>query len=533
MPRIFVPGPSVNPNFGSPSSFLANIQSLANSRRADRRASNELEQTRIFRQSQQELNERKQDFDEEASDRVRAEALFQREQSNARALSELGVIDAAGGSRVDPFLANEQTQKLFAEHGITDPAAQRTAVETFAGDNKALFSDPKVLSDTVYRGVLANKGTQAEATAAASRAVTKLFPTLDKDLAKSLLVKQTAGGSNKLFSGTTGSSKGSSTPLSGIPAQIQLNDLTKQFIEDYNITDEFQIPGTDFRPLDRGDHNLTPADVRGLQANFAKELRPETVLRALASLSDSSDGTSKIDPRKLTKDQRADFLLVGQAIEAKANEPRGGGGTLAGLSLNEIAALQKQSFDQTAEFNTNVIGRTSPQASTFEDRLSAFRTSLGTPDTTRQGGNSGGDTVVTPEVAAGVEATGSSTLDNLISPAPEVAASQTVQGPAEFNVGVPAGAEKVFNDTTNTISHISSAPGTAVGKLFESLTIPNSGINPAKQVSKANQEIQRELNKTRIFEIETELANMPAPADRTLQQISQAKVLETELRDLK
>ncbi len=141
----------------------------------------------------------------------------------------------------------------------------------------------------------------------------------------------------------------------------------------------------------------------------------------------------------MTPDQRADFLTLGKAIEAKSNESRGGGAAGGNLSLAQMQAYEKGVFDRNSKYNMDTIGRTMPQAADFASRLNALRSSQamsGLLNNPRQGGDEGG--VVTPQVAPPAEVpggTGSASLDGLLSvPAgiPDLdAQDQSVFGNAE------------------------------------------------------------------------------------------------------
>ena len=436
MPEIFVRGPSINPSFGTPVQFLNQITSVAQNRRQARLKSQQLEETKLFRDATLEANERKQDFVEGAGARKVAETAALRGLQNERALAQQAAIDDAGFGKVQSFLANPETQKLFATDPRykDNPEAQLELATSLAQANKREFTDVVQGPDNVRRKILSGGGTQAEAdTAGAALLSGRGFNPLSPDLAKALFQKIPANNLNvtnlsRLAGGTGRSGGGSTTPLVGIAGESNQETLNKEFFEAFEIEKtRFEFPGTDARITDPGDLDLVEADVRQLQGEFATELRPSTVLKALGSIADPTDGTVKIDIRNMNADQRSKFLILGQGIEAKANESRGSAATATNgnISLAGLQALQKQQRDSITKFNSDILSRTAPRTASFETRLGILRNALGIPQNqTASGAGTGGQTPppVTPPPGGG---TGSNTLDGLISGAADTPAANT------------------------------------------------------------------------------------------------------------
>ena len=462
MPRVFVPGPSVNVNFGSPATYLKNLQDTIkgfHTRGVDKERAESL---KLFRDETLKQAADKQAFAEGEPDRKRAEKLFERTQLNLRAREQQAAIESSGFRKIDTFLANPVTQEDFAKRGITDPDAQRAEVTAFAKKNKKLFSDPNVIGDQAYKKIIEGNGTLAEANAARTAAINSEFTSLDSDLAKALLIKHGSGGSassvGKLLTGTSGKS---GSLLQGIPSQLdteKLRDITTSRINiegdrgnfiDSLLGSYVGNPEQDF--LDFGDKDLDQANIDTLVGEFGTDFRNESILGALRSISDPKDGTIPQDTWRDLQDSEStiykDFKTNAQKFETKANEARGvTGGTPGITGVDDLIKFQKAQFDRINAHNRDIISRTAASANTFEERLAAFRSSLGQPssataplDTPPTCGQ-GDDTAVVPKIAPGgdfddvnadnsaVPDTGSAGLNELLS------APQTVPAPADNRI---------------------------------------------------------------------------------------------------
>lgn len=515
-PRIFVPGPSVRPNFGSPFQFIKDIGDTVEGFSRRRIMDERTEADKLFKEQTVALNERKQDFAEGADDRARAEAELERQRVSAQALSNLDAAQKAGGSRIDPFLANPEVQKLLTDQNILGEEAQRAKLMEFVGQDTSLFSDPTVLAETAYRNVLEGGGSPAQAEAEAKKRVSAEFPTLPSDWIDKLIAKPGgAGGSGSIasFAKSLAGTKGSSTPQQAIPSQLQSEELQKLLSDKMEIEgDRFSI--FDFRPTDLasygfGDHDLTESDVIGLQGEFSTELRPETILRTIQSLGDPTDGTLPFDPRSMSPQQRKDFLDVGRAVERKANEPRGGGTLGGNLGLADLLKLQQNQEAARQAYNMDLISLGTPQANTFEERLSGFRNFLGAPvqDTTRQG--SGGGGVTTPETSTtggtgGGGSTGSAGLDSLL-------ADAAVEGNLG-NTAIRPGDESPL--LAQVISDSAGAP-------------PGRGTQIAERAI-----IQPQIN-ARVSELEKEIKTLEALPFQGAGVEETIRSMKEEIRDLK
>jgi hypothetical protein len=561
MPSVFVQGPSVRPNFGTPEQFISNITDSVEGFGRRRLFADRTDATAKAAADKLELEQRKQTFTEGAPQRAADLKIFNRAEDNKRAKAEQAIIDGSGGSFIDPFLSNPETKAYFDSQGINDPAEQRKIVEQLAKDKKSAFNDPTKLGDQVYQGVLDANGTATEAEAARKRAIAGSFATMPTDLAKALFAKHSAGGAAKssIFGGKN-KAGGSTTPLSAIPGQSNVTEARKEFFDTYDVEGgRLTIPGTDIRFTDAFDHDVTKDDVISLEGEFATELRPEIVHQTLGSIMESGDGTSKFDIRKgrMTPEQRADFLALGQQIEAKSNQARGAGGIFGNASLADIQAYEKAQFDSVNAHNLDVAGRTTPQAADFATRLAALRSSQGgvAPQIDpRQGGNQGGAPVVAPGVTGdggqgtaddfqpiidGVRpgpvndsqaGSGSDTLDALLAPA----AAAPVQ---EQETGAPGTGDSIFPADAPPVPIEAIESPELQAQLAEAqqrISIFGNGTPDDKKLIKdTNAELKLRQEETRINEITVELKELPRPDQRTLSQTAYARSLEKELRDLK
>ncbi len=345
-----IAAPNTDSNYANPFANLIKQKNIEDELAADK----------AYKEATLANADRRMDWEEGADARKVAEAAALRKLENERALTEQSVIDSLGFSKIEPFLKNPVTQKIFQNDPKykDNPEAQLEFITSLAQANQRQFSDPTILYNNAYRAILKSGGTQTEATAAANRAVSgRGFNPLSADLAKSLFQKVPASNLNvtnvsKALRGGRGGG-GSTTPLSSIAGETSIETLNKEFFEAFEIEeDRFEFPGTDARITDPGDLDLIEADVRQLQGEFITELRPTTVLKALGSITDAQDGTTKIDIRDMAGKNRELFLQLGRAIEAKANEGRGSSSTAPGnLSLADLAALQNQQRADIIHFN--------------------------------------------------------------------------------------------------------------------------------------------------------------------------------------
>ena len=550
MPRIFVPGPSVgNPSIGSPAEFIKQIANTTNRFRTNAQRDTLLENNRLFRQEEQQLNERKQDFTEGADGRARAEAEFKRGLANQRAQEQSAAVAGAGGSLRDQFLARPETQASFLQDNITDPEEQRKIVDQMFAEDKALFSNSKVAGQTAFDSIVAGGGGIAEAEAARAAAQRQIFKTpLSGDLAGKLLIKPDGGSSAASLFGKAGKGTTATAPLQGIPNQISSEELQKL------LNDKLGVEGNRFslfgwRPTDNeflgGAHDLEQSDVTSLQGQFSQDLRPETIQRVLMAVGDPQDGTVKFSPKNMSQTEKDDFLALGKELEAKANEGRASTGPLAGLSFQDVQKLEQDRFRQIADFNTGIINQTSIQNSDFDDRIGALRKRLGQPNgadaaiiNTRQGGNQGGTAqgapTVAPDVVPDGEASDSTELDKLLTPPASAPAPAPTGGPSLIG-GDPT--DRLFGGLQENIEAITSrmpaaVAADAIGKLFKSA----QDFLPQGQDLSASQRTPQAVAQAKaddIEAIEKRIQNLPQHDDRTLAQKKLHRELTQELKDLR
>ena len=439
-PRIFVPGPGVNPNLiGSPAQYLSNIASIANNRRTNQTARERTANQKLFQDATLDLNTRKQEFAEAEPDRKKAEALYLREQGNLRAQEQLAALNNTGGSLRDQFISNPQTQEYFAAQGITDPAQQVAMVDEIiakSAKNKKIFSDPNVQAKAAYEYVIQNKGTLAEAEAARN-SVYSQWGTLDKDLAKSMMSTGNAGipggtGKNSIF----GSSGKSGSAVQAAPSALDEEKLLDTTMERLKIENDRSTPIVD--PIlnwlgwgdptrstaDVFDRDLAKADVMDLIGTYGGEYPTNAIASALKTIVNPRDGTVDQDKwRAIMADepdnQYAEAFRTELSKQQRVDErTRGGSNPLAGMSSDQIFKFYSDAQAAQDSRNMEIASRTIPQADTFEDRFKLFRSATGQPngaaaatvnqDNARQGGEGGSNTPST--------STGSAALDSLITP---------------------------------------------------------------------------------------------------------------------
>ena len=517
-PKIFVPGPSVSPNIGTPAQYLSNINRVAENLRNERLKTQQLEQDRLFQQQQNDLANRKQIFLEGAPDRERAELEYQREQESQRALAALDVAQNAPFAFADTFMQNPETQKIFASLGITDPEAQRSKILDYAKQNPNLFRDPTQYYNKVYRGVLENKGTREEAKAEATEAVGRIFRTLDPSIVSKLLDTGSTGAATlfgKLFSG--GSGGGSSKFPQGLPNlkdQEEFIDVLqgRMNIEKARgggvvdtIADIFNIGDSTRSTFDFFDRDLDRGDVQRYIAAYGGEYPHYAIVGALRSvLADPDDGTisqevhNNILNNPDSQDAR-DFRTAISQWQANA-ERRGMGNQLSSLGADEVLGLVAAMEGRRNSYNSDLISRTSPQAASFADRLSGFRNYIGAPAAAaaQQG------PVINPNRAQnqpqpaeqpqpGGTSTGSAALDGLINQAP--AGNPNARAPGNdnrlfrVNESVPEAAVKapfrLFNQAAENLFEVSGAQDLTQRVLDNTVGETNlkpTGIRPENEI---------------------------------------------------
>lgn len=551
MVKVFVPGPSVGGNlFGNPAQYINNIGNIANSRRRERVANQRTENEKLFRDATLAMNERKQDFTEAAPERAEDFRLSQLAIDNAKTKSVRDLAEGAqyaGGDRLDTIRGQLMKDPRFSQ---MDEAGQLAAENEYIKNNPTSLTTPKRFGEILRQGLVADgKFTGAEIDSIVSKQIARRYPTGDKDLVKAQLLKPS---DIKVFG-----SKSSATDSGGTGSQSLgfVSDPVNQANKTDQLNQEFELIGLNdkrtsstlgiphelaavnpINPFGNFDFNVT-------QQGYAKAISKLegaglSVSEAIGVLRDEIDGDleSNLDFENLKPGQVTALAEKAAGIKAQQTQllnKKGGGLSIAGqVAGGGSIFTPAQAMHAAQAHNQRLLSTLTPQADSDSEVITSFLNRLGpATNTTRQGSDQGGGTptpevpLVTPEV---IPAPGE--VDGL-----RQNGMQSIPQPtAEFDVGGPIASDRIFNDVSNFVQEAASVPGTAVGKLFESLTMSGPGIlTPEKQLPAANQELKAAQDEERAFTIETELRNMPEPKDRTLQQTARAQVLEAELRDLK
>jgi len=486
MPRIFVPGPSVNPSIGSPAEFIKQIANTTNRFRENAQRDTLLENNKLFRDRTADLAERSQAFTEAEPERARAEAQFLRDQANADAKLYLEATQGAGGSILPQFLSRPEVQADFSKLGISNPDEQAAYVKQIP-EFRALFSNPTRAGNTALEARIASGGSLEQGQKAQQGAIDSIFGAqLDPKLAAEVM-KQRNASSNALigglFKGINGTGK-SGTPVQSAPSQQAEEELRDTLTGRMKISDArgggvvdtvagwFGIGDPTRSTWDVGMRNLDQADVDRVVGTYGDRYPQHAIVGGMRSIVDPDDGT--IDQKKwqniLNDPESKDAAAFETEVEnwqKKAERTRGGTTSpIAGLSAREIFSLADGLQRSQDARNTDIIRRTSPQEATFESRLAAFRSLTGQPsaataptaDTPRQGPGGGGN--------SNTSGTGSAGLDSLINPA-GVQEGNSPGTPADINTP-----DQIFPNTAPP----GTAPPVVDNQLFNSAVADNPNL---------------------------------------------------------
>jgi hypothetical protein len=525
-PKIFVPGPSVNSGLiGSPVQYIRNLQAQTEGFAKRAQDARDAEALEAHRQNVLNLETREQEFREGADERARAEKALDRKEASERAQANFA-LRSGDFAFMDSFLQNPETQKLFTEMGVTDPAAQREQALEFARKNPSLMRDPQQYFNTIYSGVLANKGTAEEAQAEATAAVGQDFSTLDPTIVSKLVDTGSNGTSSligSLFKGSTSAGK----PVQSVPTHLQQQELNniltgRMSIEDRrgggivdNLVNFFDVGDKTRSTFDVGARDLDLQDIQTYVGEFGSEFPEYAIVGAMQGFIDPDDGTMNqrvfrnILDNPDSQDAK-DFRSEMKDWQAQAERNRVSG-NLSGLSANEVLGLVGALQGQRNAFNMDLISRTAPQTASFANRLAAFRKFSGlgpaqaaqgpvapvvTPPPTVDTPTPGQDTTPSPS--------GSSTLDNLISNAA-----------AQGNIG-------------NTAIR----PGDA-SPLFTQAVSDSAGAPPGRDAQIAQQAIIQPQIDARVSELEQEIKSLEALPFQGAGVEETIRSMKEEIRELK
>ena len=516
MPSVFVPGPSVRPNFGSPSTYLNLLQKTIQGFGDRRIASEKVTADKLFRDQTLAQSDRKQDFVEGADARTELKRVNELARDNEKTNTVQGMAEGlqfAGGDRFTGFESILSQDPTYA--GLDD-AGKLAARNKFINNNPSALTPPKQFGEQLAQQ-LAGSGlfTGAEIKQQVSDQIKQRYPTADPSIIKSLLAKPDFKISNS-GTGTSSSRRGGSVSLlSGQTNQPNKDEQVNAEFESLGLTDKrtketFGVQHDDINiPIVGslfGKRNVTQQNYN--KALSALERDGHSVSSSIAALRSVIDGNLETDINldKLTGDQLKALGSLAEQNEAQQTQifnKRGGGISDAGQSSTGSPA---DIVNQVEQFNQKLLSRLTPSADSDAQVVKSFLASLGGAShgiKSRGGlqtlpgkaGDNQGAEILTPKVAPGgppavdeavkadqigllqqqiaqqqannstPEPSGSAGLDQLIANNKE----------AEFpNIGVPQGAEKIFNNVSEFVQKGNPVP--AVKKLFESLTPPGPGV---------------------------------------------------------
>lgn len=491
-PRIFVPGPSVNPSIGSPAQFLKMISDTSEGFARRRIADERTESDRLFKEATTALNERKQDFTEAAPQRaedLRIAKLARDNEKHQFATNVAEGLQYAGGDRLTTLEDDLMKDPRYAN---LDDAGKLAARNQYILNNPSALTSPKKFASEFRQSLSASgKYTGAEIDEAVAQQISQRYPTADKSLVEKQLLKPkdliaSAGSGNvtidgKLFSrgGGTGSFSTINDPTA--PAQINqiIDDVASErglnknpsFLLGQRLDFEGTIPGTAT--------DLTRQDLGDMASVIQRsgEVSSPTAMRAamIASMTGEGNLREGFDWRTAAGQKK----LVDEAKKAQASEERllnkkGGGVSAAGQAVG--VTTPADAAKAAAVYNERLLSGLVPRALSDQDVVSSFLDNLGAPAPvqTQTGKGDGRGASITPEVVD----------QPIVTPAPAV----TPAAEAEFQVGgqVPAEAaiQRIFSEIADPRNLASANPifgaaleGVDTAKnLIQSLTPPGPGV---------------------------------------------------------
>jgi hypothetical protein len=493
MPKVFVPGPSVNPNLiGSPSSFLSNIGSIANSRRQARIAEERAETDKLFKQGQADRSQQQLDFTLAAPERAEALRVANLEREADKFQT---VQDHAKGAQFmggDRFTGFEDELAKDPRYNQLDDAGKLAARNEFILKNPTALTPPKQFRETLEAGLAATgKFTGPEIQAYVAAEMAERYPTADKDLVKAQILSPKDFNTN-IFGGGSGTRRAGSNSFDFVSdpvSQKSKNDLLNEEFEILELNKATQ--GTTLgRPSELASlpgvgkffsHNVT-------KQNYAKavsKLEGEglSTPEAIAVLRQEIDGDleSSVDFNNISDADLTRLVENAEGVKAQQTQifnKKGGDISAAGQATGGAVLSPIDAANAAAVYNERLLSGLTPQALSDADVVTSFLNNLGAAqpavppvDNTRQGGNQGGSDVVIPEVAPPV-----------VTPQPQPIAQPAE---AEFQIGGQVPAERILQEALtpeNLLGNLNPVVrGTLSGvkevapqvkKLFESLTPP-------------------------------------------------------------
>ena len=525
-PRIFVPGPGVNPGLiGSPAQYMRNIANIADSRRRDRQAANQLAQQKAYQDASLALSERRQDFIEAEPERKEAERLanLAREAEKAQMITNMAEgLQYAGGDR---FTTLDDDLMKDPRYAALDDAGKLAARNRYIQANPTALTDPGRFGSDLKRQLLGTGlFTGAEADAAVAAEVSSRYPTANPDIIKSMLAKPDFKIGTSTRTGTGSTRRGSSPKLIADPTDPKARGAVVD-----RIAETYELDATpDTVPffgnrIDVG--NLNPAKTDISQAVGFLSLggvNSPTAQEAAFAVAFNPDRTIKPEFDWRTPEGRQALTQAG--LQAQRTEERLIGGGDASLSVG--AASPADVVNAANQYNAGLLSSLTPRALSDAEVVSSFLDSLGGAPAApadrplltqpRQGGNTGGSAEATASPVAPV----------------------TTAEP-EFQVGGPVQAEVAANRIFNVLREGAedmqalTPPGLAktaitegvpaVQNLIESLTPPDPGVLDSRTGDQG----------LSLFGMPIITPDQPAPVDdgpivNRAVQLNQARALERQ-----
>jgi hypothetical protein len=399
------------------------------------------------------------------------------------------IVSSAGGSHMRQTLADLESSPEYQAMSV--PERADFAAKALKSDRR-LFSDPTVYQKEVKSKLLdTGQFTLDEAEDLSAKQVSKIFPTLDKDVALKLM----SSGSSAAGIGTTSAGKNQFDIGSPVNRSKVAEDIVARRGLD-PVPDN--ILWTDKR-YDIGRTDPTGSDIARTLARLASDgVVSSSAAQAAIEQSFAGDGKTLLDDFNFTEEEGYK-KLKDLAVATQAQETAKTGGNQ--LLSQQIAGAN----------NNEILRRLNPDQSTREARLSQILSGLpggGTP-------NLLADTIDTDNVAPA-----NTRAPTTASPKPRVA---------------PAATPTPTPPSTSLFSDIApeDIPETTGGRLFNTVSDTASGI--LGNIDKTRKSLGKEIGSWAADKKTESAARSDANLKKVIEHISKNKsssgLTRNELRD--
>ncbi|MCP4487738.1 MAG: hypothetical protein GY820_10540 [Gammaproteobacteria bacterium] len=530
-PRIFVPGPSVNANIGSPAQYIEGLQRAVNSNRANQLAKEEAANTKILQDAQLANQTRRLDFDLAAPERREADRVAKRARKIKRAQTIADVAYGANLTGADRLTGIKSILMQNPNWASKSDSDRLEYLNKWTLEHPEALTDYRVFEKYFKKGLLSTGQFTGPEIRDAAGDQQKRWLTGDKELIKAQLLRPKdlyfPSGNNINLSvnsngGVSRSSGSESTKLLSdqvdqpskykmVDAEMSALGITKKRTgSTFGITHDDEGLPFGKKNVTRQNYDKAVASLeRGTEK--MKGVNYPSAIAALRTVIDGN-GETHFNFDNLEGDDLKALLRIAAENEKQQTQVISKGGNIspAGQSptgqsaSGSVFSNPSQALAATAKYNEALLSQLSPRSFTDDEIVKSILSGLGpakggaqkpmgglgetAPGRTRQD-------VTGPET--GGPAAGNSAVEQILSQAggpdvtggPTLPAPTALDAPVQQDIGGPVAADERIRNLVSTLRDVAgktpiglAARGArGIGEFLGNLdlTLPESQISLA------------------------------------------------------